>query len=62
MQQPVNAELRDELLAFEAAAHYRLGDRARADSLFAEYRGRDSLKARARAQRRMLRSYVGSGG
>jgi len=55
----VHTALRDELLAFEAAALYRLGDRARADFLFAEYRVRDSLKARGLARRRILSPYVG---
>ncbi len=50
--------LRDELLALEAAVLYRLGDRGRADSLFAEFRLRDSLRAERLAERRMLRGYV----
>jgi tetratricopeptide (TPR) repeat protein len=53
-----HAALRDELLVLEAAVRYRLGDRGRADSLFAEFRARDSLKAEHLAGRRMLRDYV----
>jgi tetratricopeptide (TPR) repeat protein len=61
---PENAHpvLREEVLALEAAVLYRLGERGRADSLFAEFRAKDPLKARSLAARRILLGYVRPGG
>ena len=53
-------EVRDLLLAREAAVYYRLGDSKRADQLFARFRERDSARASRLATQRMLRAYVDS--
>jgi serine/threonine-protein kinase len=53
-------DLRQDLLALEAAVLYRLGDATRATARLAELRDRNARKAGIMTQRRMLRDYVRS--
>jgi hypothetical protein len=50
-------DLRDRLLAFEAAVLFRLGESRRANELFDLFRSRNPRQAELLVKRRMLRGF-----